>query len=1176
MNSDTKSKVFSTIKLIIILFISITLLNTIFLKNTYALSDDPSAANRWAESIVDSMGIGNKGAMHEIRNGVSYAKTGYLCYMLTADGHKAPGTRAVAFKSPLYNQAEGSIWICSSRKGDYSVSGWSGTAPWNLTPWEEGGAVTNEPRIKDWFLKKVDGVQNASTFIVGVWGTEAAEKYDMGEYILVIETIMHFQYSVKNNSQSMENAMLALDLQIQLLQNCQDGYLMSKARSYGYERSYAEYSRLLDLMWDAYNAGDREKGEEYEYRKKCLVIGVRSAVVNELKAVYEERLNNMGASRQLMGQPIIGTVPNAIDYAKHINCPTDTFDSYLRNTALFAERIEPDGPGVKAGFVYYDGQTNGNVRLSDGEIKRYGLAMMVLAVTQDAVNTYSIAEGSPGKAEDPADNPNKQGICIIVKGYYTENEETGEKTSDGVFVREEVTNIINISEEPEYELVEWDISTTKTTPNPISWNPPSPTRGGTDPEQVELKTPEKVVYVLLKKTIREEVEVEEDTYVLSESRLSRAVDTENPDKGEDLLKPAFKITLPALKKNHEWDCGSCHGHSGRDTDGDGQDDYWPNCGHCHGGHAPHDMPLVADKKEVFIVAKNNSRDGSLISDLDEDPVWGDKWEAADGIGTKFVRTTRDTIADKHLKNYVYNFIIHRSQKDKAQLYEGVVKHPIAGAKQGVEGLFQLKFTASLQGTNSRKNGKIAYPLTLPFVLDEGKSILDTMTKCSSGCNVSDTKRTTMTPYTPSGVTVRIETYAGDPAGGIMDASYNSASVMHIPLSGYNNVTGRMISQGKSFYFYPYVMMQYDNINEQKQTTYVTGQYKRGMSVNDYAEIAWNTTGNSNLHLTSNQWSTHAGAVTLINKLGASMNSMLPGGALHSLDTKNSNQEIAVITYQTILEGEGLTQVEYSGSVPDKLKEAHAVSLHTSFVQSVASTLDAIQLQQWIDSDETKDTAFGGFIVSPGSDISRLGNGSSKASTDTKYYFTTDTGSGSSDNDLDINVGSPNTVKYTFSSDVAGNIYMNGSKILSQGQDASAISGRAKMIDQRTGVVTKLVKAIERNTGADENSWAPSSAWYNEAFNGVTVIVQTTKIQVGLHDPSVRSTILDPKLIPKQESKGTLFQDAQISQFKTNPQTIMGNNILGTFAGKQIATKNLDILFWSNPFYIPDANVQDLS
>ena len=138
---------------------------------------------------------------------------------------------------------------------------------------------------------------------------------------------------------------------------------------------------------------------------------------------------------------------------------------------------------------------------------------------------------------------------------------------------------------------------------------------------------------------------------------------------------------------------------------------------------------------------------------------------------------------------------------------------------------------------------------------------------------------------------------------------------------------------------------------------------------------------------------------------------------------------------------------------------------------------------------------------------RLNNGSSNSSTDAKYYFGPDTGPGANDSDLDVNVGSTSTQKFTFSSDVAGNIYMNGSKILSQGQDASGISGRAKMLDQRTGVVTKLVDAIERNTGEDDNTWAPSKAWYNEAFNGVTVIVQTTNIQVGLYDPSIRSTIL---------------------------------------------------------------------
>ena len=73
----------------------------------------------------------------------------------------------------------------------------------------------------------------------------------------------------------------------------------------------------------------------------------------------------------------------------------------------------------------------------------------------------------------------------------------------------------------------------------------------------------------------------------------------------------------------------------------------------------------------------------------------------------------------------------------------------------------------------------------------------------------------MSTYTPP-IDVAINTYGGTPNGGMNDSSVNTAEVLSIPLSGYNNVTGRMIQQsGKSFNFYPYIMMQYDNLVEKK-------------------------------------------------------------------------------------------------------------------------------------------------------------------------------------------------------------------------------------------------------------------------------------------------------------------------------------------------------------------------
>lgn len=124
-----------------------------------------------------------------------------------------------------------------------------------------------------------------------------------------------------------------------------------------------------------------------------------------------------------------------------------------------------------------------------------GLGVGVVWNEVQAINTYSPSQGSPGKAEDP--HPDKIGQCTIIKGYYTENLDTGVKTSDGVYVQKETTNKIMISDEPEYKVVSWSTSPVESNPNPVNWAPPSPTQSGTHAQSVELKTPEKVLYVLL-------------------------------------------------------------------------------------------------------------------------------------------------------------------------------------------------------------------------------------------------------------------------------------------------------------------------------------------------------------------------------------------------------------------------------------------------------------------------------------------------------------------------------------------------------------------------------------------------------------------------------------------------------------------------------------------------------
>ena len=183
-----------------------------------------------------------------------------------------------------------------------------------------------------------------------------------------------------------------------------------------------------------------------------------------------------------------------------------------------------------------------NVTVSNtGPYDDTGFGMLAYRLDNPAINTYN-NQDSPGPAEDPI-TTNKSGLCTIVKGYitetqtYTKDATTGNMapdgdpitTSDGIFITQNTTNIINVMAEPEYSIEYWCTSSTlDTTLDPLNWNPPNTIHTGSVATQRVLNTHngEKVVYILLKKTATNIVEVDNPddvppTVTISESRLTK-------------------------------------------------------------------------------------------------------------------------------------------------------------------------------------------------------------------------------------------------------------------------------------------------------------------------------------------------------------------------------------------------------------------------------------------------------------------------------------------------------------------------------------------------------------------------------------------------------------------------------------------------------------------------------
>lgn len=913
--------------------------------------------------------------------------------------------------------------------------------------------------------------------------------------------------------------------------------LFSSSTSPQSYRTYGSYYNLVEEMSKLGN--DNASGPHSSYFKQ---YGKNSLQVNK---TYEEMINPIRAketdARLTISQSLAAMQAN-IGYGMHVYCAGDLESG----TSTFDEPLG-DNPGPAP-------------------------------------------DDSPMLSETERTNPRQHAnIVKFYESYVGDNLDFSDS-----FNREVTPKMIQIEDEISYKVSDWFTSPTY---RPAGGPAPkyddykgslSNTQTGQTPTSVELAT-ETTLYVLLVKLDDEDPgEPEKGDWIINESQLTKHAKTTNTDKGADVLSThEFVITYPGLDKTHG-DCYCDEGGWHERTDPETGEDRSYSCSGCS------DSSRSRGDTSVEIIWKNDLKETyKKLMSTREDETWGEKWNKH----YEGDRTSLDEEKDK-LTGVTYDFLLHRAGYDNTMIYTGkAINNTLGAIKTSIANTVltsNFGFKQGTIGSPTKKNGGKVYNISLKFVDDKAKSDNETSSVCDRCDDTSKNDGTTLKGLQINGE-VAINTYFGISSSTKNNSNYNPAEVMYIGTNGYNKTAGRMIAQGKTFRFVPYVQMRFDNISTEDQETFAVGQYERAMTVNDYAEVAWNTAAVGNLHVTSNQWSAHAGAMDLSRKLlgNAIPNIMLPGGALYSLDTKGSEQEIQVSTYQTVLLGPGLEQVQYrTGQDLSQLQVSEAKAAHEDFVESVIGGLTAIPVKQYVDKDADGVDATNGIHVYPGADISRLNNGSSKASTDSKYYFVDDAGSGANENDLDAWITNPGTPKFfTFYTNTKGEIRMaevneSGSTVgsdvllIPKGGSISSLSNQTAIaINNRTLIVEKLIDAVERNTGNDSDAnWVSDGHWYNEAFNGVTVMVQQTKLKVGFYDPALRTTVLDPKLIPQQTSKGTIFQKAFSSQFETSDTSgAFGKpNVVGVFKGKEIQMRDMQFLFQSNVFFIPDANVQDLS
>jgi hypothetical protein len=867
---------------------------------------------------------------------------------------------------------------------------------------------------------------------------------------------------------------------------------------------------------------------------------------------------------------------------------------------------------------------------------------ILLEKATDIQTTYDEPQGdTPAPPADESD-----GDMQIVKSYRINKGGTYE--DKGCFNITNVSENILIEDEQSYKVVGWKITTSDSTSvSSVSWEtsvPGTVLNKGSAPTTVILDSTQgaKTLYVLLEK---QEAELQDYNYKLTQSQITRRIYISKPDNelsnmSTNITTINFNFVDPAHNNcpSHTYydECDDTLNCSNSDED----HEHDSSCYTC-GGHTATCNRSWSEQALSWSLRNTlyNSSDNQTIL------ATGSSFKALEvetGNLTKRVLKETRTHTDESThtsSNWDYVCVLVRGD-DKLTVAKWVNNNESATEIASNVGLANTILSDAtptefkVDNIVSSLNRKTAdYRKSFNVYLDKDANYDDKTTmkftstsSYVSACGDSVKTLTLSNPLSINNIVVKVEVYSGD-ANIVADDSVNSSDMIKTSTSRYgsshiqnNYSSGRMIATGE-IKFNPYIRMQYDTITTTDLTAYVMGEYQRTIKTNAYAEIDWykDPSRIDNLTIYSSMWSTHASS----NKPAGTV---LPGGASLSIKTvdtsknKNSNRTLVARTYQTIIMDDhdsiisyGKRQIENTNGSYSGLDEATAISNHTEYVNSVVKGFEGISINQWVCTDENADwdeiftTSSKSKLVTNGTDISYLKNSSSSsnsASEESKYYFKNTNGNSDSGN-LDAKSGTTKTYYYTFRTDTEGNVYLTGqllsgnslvidssnsktfdeTLILTQNQDSSSLSGIALELNDKTYVVEHLINSIDRNSGNDANAyWVNNGHWYNEAFDGITVIVQETPIEVGLMTPTERWTVSDPKLNPIAkdsngnitQNKGTVFTSYYSTAYKTDDYSSTYNTkeVIGKFKGIDVKLVNMEYLFTSKIFYITNITTQD--
>lgn len=403
-------------------------------------------------------------------------------------------------------------------------------------------------------------------------------------------------------------------------------------------------------------------------------------------------------------------------------------------------------------------------------------------------------------------------------------------------------------------------------------------------------------------------------------------------------------------------------------------------------------------------------------------------------------------------------------------------------------------------------------------------------------------------------------------------------------------------------FYPYAKMIYraKDANDSLEDVFITSENLSTMKVYNAIQAGVYKKSAINANLDSTQWSTHARSLSFLKSNNIKdKRSVLPGGAIMDIDTFNpGDTQIGLTIWQSCLP-DGQVEAVQEGFKVSESEAREAVNALAEEIKRSITGYGLVQLGAVGLKTTLKEFIKEGEELHENTKVSFVKGNSGRTLSDNKYYLRQD-GNGSNRANFDcLDSRIENQVLYTIYSNTDGEVWItkDGVEIGRIGlteaaSDLIAKSDELKLLDANTKLITNYISAIDRNKGERNKYDRYDRNKYNEAFDGVSVLMTVLSFDVGFGgDATKRTNVLDTLLTAPVESKSDLYNFSDENKLRSSiyvttktssTAEVKKDGYLGTLKGingiGNLETGLTDIysFVYTKIFYIPNATVSDLN